>query len=86
MTPKQKYASAFKQLLEAKKEVIDSKDNPYSLEMPTHGSLSNESFISDEELNKIVEKVGNSASDNSNFARLWNIGTDVVIKAKALIK
>ena len=86
MTPQEKYANAFKELLEAKIEVINSEDNPFSLEMPTHQDLPDESFISDDELNEIVEKVGNSALNNSKFARLWNIGTDVVIKAKALIK
>lgn len=86
MTPQEKYAAAFKQLLEAKKDVINNENNPFSMKMPTHNGLPEESFISDDELNEVIEKVGNSASDNRNFARLWHIGTDVVVNAKALIK
>jgi len=85
-TPQEKYAEAFELLLKAKKEVIDDQSNPFSLDLPTHSGLPEETFITDEELEQLTEKVGKAASDNRKFARLWNVGTDVVAKAKSIIK
>ncbi len=85
MTPQEKYAAAFKELLKAKKEVIESNENPFSLTMPTHEGLPEESFISNAELEDMIIKVGSAAEDNRKFSRLWHIGTDIVVNAKALI-
>lgn len=85
-TPQQKYAEAFQALLKAKKEVIDDSSNPFNLDLPTHSGLAEETFISDDELKDLTEKVGSAAEDNQKFARLWNIGTDVVAKAKSIVK
>lgn len=85
-TPQEKYAQAFKQLLKVKKEVIEDESNPFSLDLPTHSGLPEETFITNEELEKLTEKVGEAASDNRKFARLWNVGTDVVAKAKSIVK
>lgn len=84
-TPQEKYAEAFKALLEAKKEVINDPNNPFNLDLPTHSNLPEETFITDEEFDELAEKIGDAAADNRRFARLWNIGTDVVVKGKALL-
>ncbi len=82
---KEKYVEAFKALLEAKKEVMNDNNNPFKLDLPTHSNLPDETFISDEELDELSNKIGDAAKDNRSFARLWNIGTDIVIKGKTLI-
>ena len=84
MTPQEEYAKAFRDLLKAKREV-DRADNPFRLQMPTHEGLPEETFISDEELDRLTRKVGDAANNNRQFARLWNIGTDILIKGKSLL-
>jgi len=85
-TPKEKYAEAFKALLEAKKEVMNDTTNYFNLNLPTHRGLPEETFITEEELDELTEKVGAASADNSRFARLWSIGIDVVVKGKTLLK
>lgn len=85
-TPQEKYVEAFKALLEAQKEVIKESTNPFNLNMPTHTGLSNETFITDNQLEKLIEKVGKAAADNKDFTKLWNIGTDIILKGKTLFK
>jgi hypothetical protein len=85
-TPQEKYAEAFKALLEAKKEVMKDTNNPFNLNLPTHSGLPEETFVTEEELDELTKKVGEAAADSRNFARLWNIGTDVVIMGKTLLK
>ena len=84
-TSQERYAEAFRALMKAQKEVIQDTSNPFSLEMPTNGELPEETFITDEELDELEQKIGASAADNRRFARLWNIGTDVVIRGKSLL-
>ena len=84
-SPQEIYAEAFRALLEAKKEVMRDGNNPFNLNLPTHGELAEETFITDEELEQLTQKVSEAANDNKQFARLWNIGTDVLIKGKALL-
>jgi hypothetical protein len=85
MTPEEKYLNALKKLFEAQKEVQASSSNPFDLGMPTHLGLSSETFISESQLDVLVTKIDEAAADNRKFARLWNIGTDILIKAKVLI-
>ena len=85
-TPQEKYAEAFKALLKAKKEVMNDPKNPFNLDLPTHSNLPEETFITDEELDELTEKIGDAAKNNRSFARLWNIGTDIVVKGKTLLK
>lgn len=84
MTPKEKYVKALKDLLEAQKEVEAERDNPFNLGLPTHMGLSDETFISDEQLAKLIALIEQSTNDNKKFAKIWNLGTDIVLKAKAL--
>lgn len=85
MTAKEKYAQALKDLLAAQKEVQAENDNPFNLGLPTHMGLSDETFISDEELSHIEQAIGESVEDNQKFAKIWNLGTDILIKAKSLL-
>ena len=84
-TPQEKYAEAFKALLKAKEEVMQDSNNPFNLNLPTHSKLPEETFITDAELDELIETIGEAAEDNNRFARLWNIGTDVVVKGKSLL-
>jgi hypothetical protein len=36
-------------------------------------------------LTHLNKKIGAAADDNRRFAKLWNIGTDIVIRGKALL-
>lgn len=85
MTPKEKYVKALKDLLEAQKEVQAEQDNPFNLGLPTHLGLSNETFISDEQLSQLSKVIGQATNDNQKFAKIWNLGTDIAIKAKAIL-
>jgi hypothetical protein len=84
MTPKEKYVKALKELLEAQKEVQAEQDNPFNLGIPTHLGLSNESFITDEQLSQLSTVIGKATNDNQKFAKIWNLGTDIALKAKAI--
>lgn len=84
MTPKEKYIKALKELLEAQKEVQAEQDNPFNLGLPTHLGLTNESFITDEQLSQIRVVIGQATNDNQKFAKIWNLGTDIALKAKAI--
>ena len=84
-TSQERYAEAFRALLKAQKEVIQDTSNRFSLKMPTNVGLPEETFITDEELDELEQKIGAAAEDNRRFARLWNIGTDIVIRGKSLL-
>lgn len=84
-TSQERYAEAFRALLKAQKEVIQDTSNRFSLKMPTNEGLPEETFITDEELDQLETKIGAAADDNRRFARLWNIGTDIVIRGRALL-
>ncbi len=84
-TPQEKYAQAFRALLRAKRDVIQDTSNPFSLKMPTNEGLPEETFITDEELDALEQTIGAAADDNHRFARLWNMGTDIVIRGKSLL-
>lgn len=84
MTPKEKYVKALKELLEAQKEVQAEQHNPFNLGMPTHLGLSNETFITEEQLAELSIIIGQATSDNQKFAKIWNLGTDIALKAKAI--
>ncbi|MEW7277899.1 hypothetical protein ABW636_04835 [Aquimarina sp. 2201CG1-2-11] len=83
-TPQQKYIEAFTQLLRAAKELNDDISNPFNLEMPKHMGLPEETFISDSELNDLTQTLEKAAQDNMQFAKLWDLGTDIVAMAKSL--
>jgi len=84
MTPREKYVKALKELLEAQKEIQGQQDNPFNLGMPTHLGLSNETFISNEQLKELSTIIEQATEDNQKFAKIWNLGTDIVLKAKAI--
>ena len=84
-TPQERYAEAFRALLKAQNDVIQDSSNPFSLKMPTNEGLPEETFITDEELDALEQKIGAAAEENRQFARLWNIGTDIVIRGKSLL-
>ena len=84
-TSQERYAEAFRALLKAQKDVIHDTSNRFSLKMPTNEGLPEETFITDEELEALEQKIGAAAADNRRFARLWNIGTDMVIRGKSLL-
>jgi hypothetical protein len=79
-----KYVKALEELLKAQKEVQDEQNNAFKLGLPTHLGLSNETFITNEQLSKLAKIIGKSSSDNQQFAKLWNLGTDIILKAKAI--
>ena len=84
MAPKEKYVKALKELLEAQKEVHAEQNNPFNLGLPTHLGLSNETFITDEQLSQLTNIIGQATNDNQKFAKVWNLGTDIALKAKAI--
>lgn len=84
MSPKEKYIKALQDLLKAQKEVQNDESNPFNLGMPLHMGLSDETFISDDELNKLTQVIDQASTDNKKFAKLWNLGSDILIKAKGL--
>ena len=84
MTNKEKYVKAFNDLLEAQKEVQAAESNPFNLGMPTHLGLSDETFITNEQLSELSTIIGEAASDNQKFAKIWNLGTDIILKAKSI--
>ena len=84
-TSQERYAEAFRALLKAQKGVIQDTANPFSLNMPTNAGLPEETFITDDELDTLERKIGAAADDNRQFARLWNIGTDIMIRGKSLL-
>ena len=84
MTPKEKYIKALKELLEAQKEVQAEQNNPFNLGLPTHLGLSDETFISDEQLSQLSTIIGQATNDNQQFAKIWTLGTDIALKAKAI--
>jgi hypothetical protein len=84
MTPKERYAKALQELIEAQKEVEKDNSNPFNFGLPTHLGLPDESFISDEELDQLSEVIGAASDDNRRFAKIWNIGTEILVKAKSL--
>lgn len=84
MTPQEKYVKALKELLEAQKEVQAEQNNPFNLGLPTHLGLSNETFISDEQLTHLRNIISQASNDNQKFAKVWNLGTDIALKAKAV--
>ena len=85
MTAKEKYATALQELIEAQKAIEADQNNPFDFGLPTHLGLADESFISDEELDQLSQIIGAAINDNKKFAKIWNIGTDVLIKAKAIL-
>ena len=85
MTSKERYAKALQELIEAQKEVEKDQRNPFDFGLPTHLGLPDETFITDEELDQLSDVIGNAANDNRQFAKIWNIGTDVLLRAKALL-
>jgi hypothetical protein len=85
MTPKERYVKALQELLAAQKAVQEEQDNPFNLGMPTHLGLSDETFISEAELNHLDQKIGSAVESNTSFAKIWNLGTDLLLKAKALL-
>ena len=85
MTPKEKYAKALQALIEAQKEVEADQNNPFNFGLPTHLGLSDESFITDEELDQLSKIIGKATNDNKKFAKIWNIGSEILIKAKAIL-
>lgn len=85
MTPQERYAKALQELIEAQKAVEKDQGNPFNFGLPTHLGLSDDTFISEDELNKLSEKLESAASDNKKFAKIWNIGSEILIKAKALL-
>ncbi len=84
MSPKEKYLKALQDLLNAQKEVQQQDSNPFNLGLPTHLGLPNETFITDEELDSLTNIIGQASNDNQKFAKLWNLGSDILLKAKAL--
>lgn len=84
MTPKEKYVKALTELLEAQKEVQAEQNNPFNLGLPTHLGLSNETFISDDQLSLLSIVIGQATNDNQKFAKIWILGTDIALKAKAI--
>jgi|GEM_PF-4932379 len=85
MTPKEKYAKALQDLIEAQKEVEADGNNPFNFGSPVHTGLSDETFISDEELDQLTEVIQSATDDNRQFAKIWSIGTDIIIKAKEIL-
>ncbi len=84
MTPKDKYIKALKELLDAQKEVQEEQSNPFNLGLPTHLGLSDETFITDDQLSQLSILIGQATNDNKKFAKIWNLGTDIALKAKAI--
>ena len=84
MTPKEKYIKALKELLEAQKEVQAEQDNPFNLGLPTHLGLPNETFITEDQLSQLSTIIEQATNDNQKFAKIWNLGTDIVLKAKSI--
>ena len=84
MTPKEKYVKALKELLEAQKEVQDEQNNPFNLGLPTHLGLSDETFITDAQLSELSIIIEQATNDNQKFAKIWNLGLDIALKAKAI--
>jgi hypothetical protein len=84
MTPKEKYVKALNELLEAQKEVQAEQNNPFNLGLPTHLGLSNETFITDEQLSELSIVIEQATNDNQKFAKIWNLGLDIALKAKAI--
>ena len=85
MSPKEKYIKALHDLLEAQKEVQEEKSNPFNLGLPTHLGLPDETFITDDELKELSKVIEKAIDDNNKFAKLWNLGTDILLKAKSLL-
>ena len=85
MTPKEKYIKALKELLAAQKEVQASENNPFHLGMPSHLGLSEETFITDAQLSQLSTEVSQAANDNQKFTKLWNLGTEIALKAKEIL-
>jgi len=85
MTPKEKYAKALQDLIQAQKEVEEDQNNPFNFGVPTHLGLSDDTFISDDELDQLSEIIGSATKDNKKFAKIWNIGSEVLMKAKAIL-
>jgi hypothetical protein len=53
--------------------------------MPTHLGLSDEIFITEAELSQLSTEIGKAKNDNQKFAKIWNLGTDIALKAKAIL-
>jgi|TARA_B110000090_G_C13060915_1_gene323356 hypothetical protein len=85
MTPKEKYVKALTDLLAAQKEVQALESNPFNLGMPTHLGLTDETFITDAQLSQLSTVISQAANDNQKFAKIWNLGTDIALKAKAIL-
>lgn len=85
MTAQERYAKALKELLEAQREVQAQEDNPFNFGLPTHLGLDNETFITDQELENLASAIEQASIDNQKFAKIWNVGTDMLLKAKALL-
>jgi hypothetical protein len=85
MNARERYAKALQELIEAQKEVEREENNPFNFGMPTHLGLSEETFVSDDEMTELSKIIGSAANDNRRFAKIWNIGTDVLLRAKALL-
>ena len=84
MTPKEKYVKALNDLLEAQKEVQAEQSNPFNLGLPTHLGPSGETFITNEQLSQLSSIIGQATNDNLVFAKIWNLGIDIALKAKAI--
>lgn len=85
MTPQEKYANALQELIEAQKEIASDSTNPFDLGIPLHTGLPSETFISDDELNQLSTAIENSLNNNKEFAKIWTIGNEVLLKAKAIL-
>ncbi|WP_299123426.1 hypothetical protein [uncultured Tenacibaculum sp.] len=84
MTPQEKYVKALKDLLQAQKEVQAAESNPFNLGLPTHLGLSDETFITNEQLAELSTIIGEASENNQKFAKIWNLGTDIILKAKSI--
>ena len=85
MSPKEKYVKALKEVFAAQKEVHAAENNPFNLGMPSHLGLSEETFITDAVLTQLSTEVSQAANDNQKFTKLWNLGTDILLKAKEIL-